>query len=255
MAQNYTAKIVALQAKANDEACTGPEREALLEKINELMVKFAIDDALLDAAATAAHAPADKIVYEKFECPGLKTYRWEFLYLGCEIAKAFKVKGLYVTYYDDKFKKDQKLGLVGYSKDVEKVVFLWQALVTQSMLFLNDHVAQDMSKQKWTLYTGMQKYTYRRSFYTHFSKRVGERLTALYRKEAETHSGESQALVLVDRQRMVDGWIDENLKLSQMKARTISHAAAAGGTAAANRANIGQGAFKGGQSRGLPSAR
>jgi hypothetical protein len=250
MAQDYTAKIQLLQRKANDEATTGPEREALLEKISELMVKYAIDEALLSALP---HEASDKIVHEKFVCPGLKTYRWEFIYLGCRIAEAFNVKGVYETVYEKPtYKKDYKLGLIGYSKDVEKVVFLWNALVTQSMLFLNDHVAQEMSKWQWASYSGMQKYTYRRSFYTHFSTRVGQRLTTLYRKEAETHSKESQALVLVDRSKLVDAWVDENMKLSQMRARAVSQAAAAGGHSAANRANIGQGAFRDGGSRQLP---
>lgn len=253
MAQDYTSKIRAMQVKAEDPATTPEERQLYLDKISELIVKYAIDEALLSADPTQVK---DKIVYEKFDCPGLKTYRWEFIFLGCRIAEALKVKGFYETVYhttaDWKRTKDFKLGLVGYSKDVEKVVFLWNALITQSMLFLNDHVAQEMSKEKWALYTGMQKYTYRRSFYTYFGKRVSERLSALYRKEAETHSNESQALVLVDRTKLVDAWVDENMSLKSMRSRTISAAAASGGTAAANRANIGQGAFRDGGSRQLP---
>jgi uncharacterized protein DUF2786 len=248
MAQDYTAKIRAMQAKAEDPATTPEERNLYLEKISELMVKYAIDEALLSAQPNEV---SDKIVYEQFECGGLKTYRWEFIFLGCCIAEALKVKGLYVTTWKSG-KKDYKLGLVGFSKDVEKVVFLWNALVTQSMLFLNDHVAQDMSKAEWAHYTGMQKYTYRRSFYTHFSKRIKQRLVTLYRKEAETHSDASQALVLVDRSKLVDAWASDNIALSSMKARSISWAGAAGGEAAANKANIGQGAFRNGGSRQLP---
>lgn len=255
MAQDYTAKIRAMQAVAEDPATTPEARQTYLEKVSELMVKYAIDEALLGIDPTQAK---DKIVYEKFDCGGLKTYRWEFIYMGCRIADAFKVKGLYNTVWvkgkNGRYAKDYQLGLVGFSKDVEKVVFLWNALVTQSMLFLNDHVAQEMSKHQWAMYTGMQKYTYRRSFYTHFSNRIGQRLTALYRKEAETHSTESQALVLVDRSKLVDAWLGENINLSSMKSRAISSAGAAGGHAAANRANIGQGSFGSG-SRGLPSGR
>jgi len=217
-----------LLAMADDLSLTEEARQSYREKATELMIKYGIEDAEL-AAQNAT--PDAKIVYVQHAPLGPKTYATEFVYLGIRVAKALGGKALY-------YGKD-KLGLVCWDTDVDRILLMWRSLETQAS---HELAAAIKKEHSWSYMSGMEKYKFRRAFIIGFAEEINRRMTIVYKKVVEETTGTSTALVIYDRAEALKNFMD-SLGLGKKRTRSYSLDGVMAGQRAGVRADIGQSGF------------
>lgn len=220
-------KIRGLLAKAEATEFED-EAEAFLGKAAELMAKYRIDEAVLEAAGKAATDPIERV--------SVTIGKWRSAKgtLVVQLCEAFDCHAIWAN------KRTGKLGLVGHTSDLEVV----RALLTSLELQL-DRLLQTV--QGWDTGSTRSK---RASFAYGWCSRVGDRIVEHYGKALEDEvekSGESSsvALVLASRAEQVSTKFEEFYHTKPRYTRS-SHSVSSGhdyrqGAAAGNRADIGQG--------------
>ncbi len=225
---NTLTKINALFAKA--ESTDSPhEAEALLAKAQELMIKHAIDEGMLNEKK------------EKTE-----TIEAEAFYLGIKGGRGNRSLLLLLTAIGEANSvKVYRIGgqwhlarLAGYPSDVRAVKTMFTALKLQ--LFSGELQSREMKPDY------VHGTTWRVSFYEGFSHRMSAKLYQA-RRDAETQAreqyGAGSDLVLVSKEEHVTKWAEDNLRLSKRSFSWGSNArsgtAYAAGTHAADRAQTG----------------
>lgn len=217
-------KVRALLAQAEDPAATPEEAETFSAKAEELIARYAIDAALLEAKSQHRGKPTVR----KFE--KVEGYAKAKAHLLAGIAKAH---GCRIIQHSDK-----TLTVIGFQSDLDVVEILYTSLLVQAS---HASVASHRTDR-----------SFRTSFWYGFAHRVYQRLEETRRvvvQEAveETHSA-STALVLRDREEEVDAYQRElfpNLRKAT-GARIGSRDGFGSGVSAANRANIGTSSLGGG---------
>lgn len=241
-------RITKLLAKA--ESTNHPaEAEALTAKATELMMKWAISDAML-AGHRGADEAKDEVVQVVINLEG--TYWQAHLALASAVGSAFDFKRvrLHATdrYEDGKrIKIHERLAWVGFKSDIEKAQLLYASLLLQAGSAVKTYGREH--KAYLSSLGGMDKYIARRSFLFGFAERVGHRLVEMRRTSVEETPG--AGLVLVDRQRQVSDRFGEMYpRLGRARASQLSGNmnGSRAGRDAGSRANLGSaaGAVKGG---------
>lgn len=234
-AEAYADKIAKLLAKA--ESTTPEEADALIAKAQELMTKYAIDQQLIDALRAGKDA-AEEIIEVVVEYAG--TYRHATFRLAHAVALANNCQ----TFVDDDTRnRVARLHVIGFEGDVERTRILDASLQIQMHRALNEW-APDA-----TAHLGRnEKFAARRQFMFSFTQAVRVRLAAgvaAGEKAAKKEHGEkSVELVLRSRKDNVQSWMDEQyggrFKTVKRNYKAGAASAAAAGTEAGQRADVGQ---------------
>lgn len=215
-------KINKLLSKAQG-ASTEEEAGAFFAKAEELMTKWAIDDAMLRHAGKLE----DESI-EQRKVPVASTFFSADMTLASNVSRSHNVRLL-------QNKQGRYIILIGFTSDIENVLTLYNLLRIQAVRFSQQHNLTDMA--------GFDRYVWRRSFRTSFAQRIGERLAEQRRittHEAEKVHGSGMELVLVDKKKQVDRYYDDLGKgRARMSRQRYSGSGASAGRSAANRADLG----------------
>lgn len=195
-------KIAKLLLKA--ESTTPEEAEELYQKAQELMAKYAIDEAMLEAARGIGNRE-NPIIAEEFVNIGI--YRFPLSRLTFFVMKANGLECIQLSdpgwrEVDGKvYKETEVLVGVGYQNDVERVKLLRTSLMLQAM-----RAEAAWWKKNKDLYESEKKFKQhraRRGFLFAFADGAYQKLHDAYakgKKDAEEeHGSESVALVLRDK--------------------------------------------------------
>lgn len=233
----WTAKIQALLAKA-ESTTSEQESSALMAKAQELMLKFAIDEAMLAKADPSRKSRPITVTLDFGKNrTGIKALR--ILLAGLADVNRCKVWMHHGRRY---------LSIAGFEEDVKFVEMLYRSIEVQmaSACAVETPMAASL---------GVSKATFKTNFMYGYVSRVIARLREAQRvatREA-TATSSSTALVLVDRKAQVDRYVEDTVgKLSRgAGARHQGNAAAyAQGSAAGARADVSGGRNNLGGQRG-----
>lgn len=232
-------KLLAMAERTENEA----EAAAFNEKATALMISWGIEEALVQAEGKETK---DEIIRVDLETSSPLIYAQELVGLGCKVARTFGMRGFSGKRWDT---NRHYLIVVGYSKDIERFTLLWTSLQHQALTGMHawwktymrlHHVPNDKKAKQ--------------SFIYGFAARVSARLQAARRDTVQeaTQTNPGTDLVLVNREKLVDGWVLENMATKKARARTVYQAGVWAGDSAGRRANLGQTGVGGGH-RALPS--
>jgi hypothetical protein len=248
----WAERIAAMLRQAEDPGATPEERETFFNKAQELMAKYAIDEALLRASGKDKRA--DPISKNEFVTVGIYRHAlfmvdyYVLINNGCQV---LEIPGSpWRTIEGKVYKETRVLSAVGYESDIEKARVLATSLKLQCM----------MAESRWweenkALYKNLTKgkqHQARRGFMLSFARGAYKKMqdaSARGRASAEQeHGTNSVALVLRDKSLAVK---DEFNKLYPHTKTTTSRMsqgdmfARGAGYEAGQRADIGQDAFTG----------
>jgi hypothetical protein len=223
--EKFADKIGKLLAKA--ESTTPQEAEALLQKAQELMSRYSIDEAMV--AAARGLESAEKVVEERIE------YRGIFREASFEIGEALCGPNE-CRHLISRGRNTTVLIVIGFEGDVARVKMLDASVQIQAHgALLKWQKEQDRSHM-----SGMQWYKARREFLFGFATGLDAQLARAHDKavrEAKKAvdinpegTSSSVELVLRDKKQRVDDWVDE----SYGKLRSVSRRYSSGGFAARN---------------------
>lgn len=230
-------KIVKLLRKA--ESTTPAEAEALTEKAQQLMARWAIDEAMLQSAQ--GNAKQESIVEHEVDLKGV--YKQAHLTLGNYVGRAsgvrvwFTDKGNYLV-----------LHFAGWESDVRRADMLFASLLIQAASAQKKFVVP-------SYLSAMGKFKERRDFLMGFATAVYARLEAANKyakteaKQEQADSGAGMELVLVDRKQRVDNWVDEKYGSFRSSRSRMSGGSGRGygaGSVAGSTANVGNPGVSGG---------
>lgn len=242
--EKFASKIAKLLAKA--ESTTPDEAEALIEKAQELMARYAIEEAMLDEAR-GKDAP-EKIVERHVSFTG--RYARELRELGSAIAYAQNCKVLVSTSPcgGPRGGGSLRLYVIGFEGDVERAIMLNSSLQIQAQAAKAKWERDDGGIKEWMTYK--QRVLARQEFLNGFTSGVRKRLYRA-RKLAEDEvvsegtDRDHLALVVRSRQDRIQDWTDVRygkLRSSPSRCRERgSREAGAAGMAAGLSADTGHG--------------
>jgi hypothetical protein len=200
MASDYARKIKALLAKAKSTT-NEHERDSYQAQATRLMAKWGVDDAMLAAEEDQL------IITEQFRMEHQPLDGWCVLLdnvargLGTvRVLASGMLTGDFVILY-----------LVGHRSDVDRLKILWDYLHPQASVALQaywDHYVRFMPPTEAII--DWLAHTKRAQFLASYGNSVGNRLQQ--EKEDATKSVSGSDLVLVDRKKQVDDFVDENIK-------------------------------------------
>jgi hypothetical protein len=181
-------RVRKLLAKAEDEACSPAEAEALTAKAAELMARYGIDRALLGALRPETDRPADQVFTLGNPWGDVKRH------LLAGLATALRCQCV-LTRTDT----GTRLHAFGYASDLERAEILFTSVLVQ--------MARALAVQPVPSYGGGAR-AWRRSWMLGYSTAVVTRVraaeeAAVASAPAETTGGTSAALVLADRSLVV----------------------------------------------------
>jgi hypothetical protein len=253
--ESYAEKIAKLLAKA--ESTTPEEAEALVSKAQELMAKYAIDEAMIAAARGLSGSKSNPIVSEEFVSVGIYRFpleRLTFYVLRTNGIQVIKLSQPGWRTVDGKvFKEADVLVGVGYKADIDRARVLATSLMLQAIRAENT-----WWKEHQPLYRGAKRggHFARRGFLFAFADGVYKKLTeatARGRKAAEEeHGGDSVALVLRDKSLAVKDAFEEmfpETRKSKDRKDKGDMFARAHGFESGQRADVGQPGMSGSGSR------
>lgn len=212
MSENVIRKVRALLDRAANTQFP-EEAQTCRETAERLMVKYTIDEAMVEASAVGGKTKPGSMEVE-FTPPHIN----QMAYLMNGIANVFNCKLILMG------KKDAII--YGFESDLDAVWTLWESLYSQLM---NELVAQ-----------GPGSSSFKKSFMMSFSLRVHDRLEKFYKTAVE--EGEpGTALVLRDRKTEVEALFHEKHPYTSSKRMSggSDWAGHTAGTAAGARADIG----------------
>ena len=230
-------KIAALLRKAE---CTDNEHEAsaFFAKAEELMIKYGIEN------VTTAEAKAEAVETQKVTV--FDPHYVRQVDLAARVARGFNCKVFYSRSFQDAKGKYRNRSVsatvtfVGFPSDLRRAIDLFTALNLQMPLALLNWKRSDEAKNQ--RYAGYSDHTLNHSFMIGYLNRVGSRLQETLRaaKQEMAPMGSSTALVLVDRTKAVDSFMDDlNLGKRRATSRGTNSVAYGAGSAAGSSANLG----------------
>lgn len=225
-------KIQKLLAKA-ERTTSQEEAEAFYSKAQELMTKWAVDDAMLAAHAGAA-GKKDEIGEDSIQVAG--TYFQSDVRLATVIARANNCRTLQAKW-------SHSIYFIGFESDRERCKLLFASLQIQCARFAKRECP---TTTEWgDKIPGWDKYVWKRSFRFGFADTVGRRLREAMERTVKTEDkksgGNSLLPVLADRKGQVERFFEQTPKgkgrASSLQADWSGKAA---GRAAGNNADLGQ---------------
>lgn len=215
-------RIRALLAQAEDPAATPAEAEAFSAKAHEMMVRYSIDHAMIEATKPGTR---ETPIVRSF--PAEQGYGKPKMFLLAGIAKAFatnvvrRQKGDVIT-----------VEIIGFESDLDFIDTLYTSLLLQGTSALAKQPRSDRS--------------FRTSFWYGFANRTAARAEDTFkrveREAVETEAG--TALVLANRADDVSSAAAEHYAGRRMRAysggKVTSRAGRDAGVEAANRADLGR---------------
>lgn len=215
------------------QTTTPEEAELLTAKAEELMLKYGIDRALLNARSTG-----DKERIQKLKIPLQGIYATAYMDMMYSVAMAF---GTVRAYYTSWKKTDVDFTIIGFESDVSQLQVLLASLQLQVVVALNTWT----KSVNMSTYTPMEKFKARRTFVRAFGSGAATRIakarvTAVKDAEATTPGTE---LVLRDRLQAIDDFMNVNvgkLKKSRSREKHGGYDASTAGYAAGKNANTGE---------------
>lgn len=214
------------------ETTTPEEAEILTAKAHQLMAKYSIDQAVLNARRTS-----DKERIEKLKIPFKGIYAMAYMSMMSSVARAYDPS--IQTYYTQWKQSDVDLTVVGYESDVAQLKVLLASLQLQAVVALTtwwktvDVPAKPMEKFK-------ARRTFIKSFGYGAASRI-ERARASVVKEAEKSTPGTE-IVLRDRAVAVKEFVDAQvpgLRSARDRTKPGGFGASAAGVAAGRNANTG----------------
>lgn len=231
--------IAQLLAKA--ESTTPEEAEALTEHAERLMIKYGIEQAVIDAKRTGGSLKAEKIVTETLHFTGV--YRGEMINLGFAVTSA--LGSLRALRNGNGAAKVVTLWVIGFESDVAQAKQLIDSLAIQAAIAMN--AWWKINKSDFSYYTGSEKSKARRAFINGFSRGAAKRITDS-RATIIAEAGTGTEMVLVGRDQKVQAYMDETIGRTRRSraGQASDHRATGQGFAAGQRANtcgqaVGQG--------------
>jgi hypothetical protein len=152
-------RVRKLLAKAEDEACTQEEAEALTRKAAELMARYGIDRALLGAARPETDRPADRLVDLPRPWSAVKGH------LLAGLAGALRCQCVLVTRSTGRVAH-----VFGYASDLERADILFTSLLVQ--------MARALAAQDVAAASGGEAKAWRRSWMLGYCSAVVARVRA-----------------------------------------------------------------------------
>ena len=206
-------KIAKLLAKA-EGTTNAHEAEAFMAQAEKLMLKYGIDQANLEA--TKPGAAKQEVVVVTVPVPDGHGYAIALVALATYIAPNFSVRMLQSAMP----KNGKMLWFIGHRSDVDDAIRLFNSLSVQGIAQAK-HWWRTEGKPGflWVQPTDNDAYLARREFIYAFGRGAGSRL-AETRNQVVAEAGAGTELVLVDRAKLVDNWIDRNLQVSQGRKTT-----------------------------------
>lgn len=187
----WLVKVQKLLAMAEDPGATPAEAEAFSRKAEAIMARYAITEAMLQAAGTKAEEP---IVNVRFDIGD--PYALVKRDLAFAVANTFSCRGVGhpgTRYVNGRRKRTQAMTVIGYQSDVDKVQMLLGSLFIQmSRALVHTPVPSHINAR-----------TFRTSLCIGFKDSVWIRLQAM-KKQAVHESGSGTDLVLADRSSRVE---------------------------------------------------
>lgn len=233
--------IAQLLAKA--ESTTPAEAEALTEHAERLMVKYMIDQAVIDEHRANGGQESEKIVEHRMDFRG--AYRGEILNLGIQVVNS--LGGLRAMQFTGGSGKVFSLWVIGFESDVKQAEILINSLQVQAMVAMRAWWAE----RRWS-YEGVSSYNQekaRRTFVHGFGTGAGVRIRGS-RQQAVQEAGSGTELVLVGRQAKVNEYMaGKSTRKARVRNATASGSAHGHGIMAGMQANTGDKAVS--QGRGI----
>lgn len=191
--------IAQLLAKA--ESTTPEEAEALTEAAERLMIKYGIEQAMIDDRRARQGHAAERIVEESMRFEG--TYAIDLLELGFCVAHGL---GALRCLQSSGFGGSKVLYLVGYESDVAQAMTLIRSLELQAAVALRAWWRGVRDNYSWC--SPSQKRRLRGSFIRGFGSGVYKRIST-NRNQAVQEAGTGTELVLVSRRERVDAHMED----------------------------------------------
>jgi hypothetical protein len=234
------AKIEALLAKANANGVTPEESETYTAKAEELMVKWGIEEAELEAGGQHKAEPIIEVSIDF-----AATYGPTMVMFAFNICNGFgNLRNLQTSLSGPRGRR--RFWIIGHESDVTAVQMLIASLQIQAMRELKAWQKVDEGRKYRTEW---ENWKANRQFLISFSTAVAKRLRATRVRVEETVTEPGTALVLASKKAKVDAWMDEahpNLRKARGGQYGSNHGRAAG-TAAGERASLGGNEVGGGR--------
>lgn len=200
-------KIAKLLAMA--EGTTNPhEAESFMAKAEELMLQHGIERAQLEARRPG-HVKRE-IVIKRIHILGGHGYAMAMVQIGHAVGPSFSVKTLQSNAGEGRI-----LWLVGHTTDVDDAERLVNSLLPQSVAQAKAWWRKE-GKSSSPFATDNEAYLARREFIFAFASGVRSRLDET-RNRVVAEAGAGTELVLVDRAKVVQSWIDDNLETGKAR--------------------------------------
>lgn len=233
--EKWLDKVEKLLAKAN-RAGTPEEAEAFYTKAQELMVRWSIDEAMLQKAGKSQ----DELVTEHVEMKRSGLFN-TYVELWSAIARANDVKILVYKLGDWRI---PGVDLIGWKSDIDKVKMLYASFMIQSQRERNNSIPDYMRQgERWS--NSAEVARWRKSFQVGYARRIGRRLReakARTQTEVVTTSKASSGMELAikDRSAAVTDYFDSIPKGKGRSSRMkLDYEAMGSGASAADRADLG----------------
>lgn len=248
----WEVRIQALLAKA-ESTNSEEERASILEKVDDLMAKWGIDRAMIEARRIADGAPP-RLGHLTLDFEGMAGQtRKNYLEAAWRVAMGLgNLRGHRVRNYKMRGNQDN-LYLFGFESDLEAFSMLWSSLQTQIIVSTTQWWKSEvMRDQGCAGFPASVRSKMKRDYIIGYSRTLYKRLSAI-RTQNESQSsrdtGGSSALVLVDRKTMVDRAYEEqnpDLRAGRASKARIGAGSFEAGRRDGARADIGQKRFSGG---------
>lgn len=220
------------------QTTTPEEAEILTAKAEELMLKYGIDQAMLNSRTTGK-----KERIEKLHIPFKGIYAMSYMRMMSEIARAYGGDDGNVETYYSQWKNDVTLTVAGFESDVAQLKVLLASLQLQAVVALNTWAKSSDGIPDWM--KPMQKYKARRTFIQSFGQGAATRIRKARSsavKEAESTTPGAE-VVLRDRALAVKEFMKQdapNLKTVKNREKSGGHSAFTAGFAAGKNADTGE---------------
>jgi hypothetical protein len=247
--ETYADRINKLLRKA--ESTTPEEAELLIGKAQELMTKYAIDEAMLDALRLSRGETGGNIVTEEFVMTG--GFRVAYGNLCYYIMNQNDLEAVLIqdrprTVNGKTVKQTYILKATGFKSDMDRVRMLYTSLQIQAARFQAEWWATNRS-----MYVGRDRagFVDRRQFLFSFANRISERLREAKVRattSAAKEHGSGMELVLRDKKALVTAEFNRmypNLRSGRQRQQGGSLDSHHAGRTAADRADVGGGKLTG----------